>query len=106
MVAEIDVEELAERIAQGATLIDVREVGEYHEGHVPGAHLFALSGLEQSVADIPDASPLLVICKSGARSLRAAEFLAVEGREALNVAGGTLAWIASGREVATGMERG
>jgi rhodanese-related sulfurtransferase len=40
-----------------------------------------------------------VICRSGGRSLRACEFLAEQGVEAVNVAGGTLAWQLSGREV-------
>ena len=49
--------------------------------------------------------PTYVICKSGGRSMRACEFLAgqgVDGLEVVNVAGGTLAWIASGRETVGG----
>jgi rhodanese-related sulfurtransferase len=45
---------------------------------------------------------MLVICRSGARSLAAAEFLQQQQIPAVNVAGGTLAWIESGREVVTG----
>jgi rhodanese-related sulfurtransferase len=43
-----------------------------------------------------------VICKTGARSMRACEFLATQGIDAVNVAGGTLAWIRSGRDYVSG----
>jgi rhodanese-related sulfurtransferase len=43
-----------------------------------------------------------VICRSGGRSLRACEFLADQGLEAINVAGGTMAWITSGRDFVAG----
>ncbi len=49
---------------------------------------------------------VLVICHSGARSMRAAEFLAANGVPATNVAGGTKAWIESGRTVVEGDEPG
>ena len=47
--------------------------------------------------------PVYVICKTGPRSLRACEFLAAQV-EAVNVAGGTLAWIRSGRDYVSGNE--
>lgn len=103
---EIDVDELAERLALGATVVDVREVAEYEEAHVPGAILVPLSELEARVDEIPGDEPVLVICRSGARSARACEFLAPLGRDVTNVAGGTLAWLDSGREIVEGPERG
>ena len=106
MIPEIDVDELAERLAGGAVLLDVREVDEYEEAHVPGAELIPLSELGQRLDDVPAASPLLLICKSGGRSMRAAEVLAQRGHDVVNVAGGTMAWMASGRDIATGTERG
>lgn len=109
MIAEIDVDELARRLDAGATLLDVREVDEYREAHVPGAVLLPLSELPDRIEDVPAAgggSPLLVICRSGGRSMRAAELLATAGIEAVNVAGGTTAWMSSGRDVIIGEERG
>jgi rhodanese-related sulfurtransferase len=47
-------------------------------------------------------SPTYVVCKSGGRSMRACEFLAEQGLDVVNVAGGTMAWIASGRDVVEG----
>jgi rhodanese-related sulfurtransferase len=103
---EIDVEELAERLAEGVVVIDVREADEYDSGHVPGALFVPLSELEQRVDEVPSGEPVLVICKSGGRSMRACNFLAPLGRDVTNIAGGTMAWIDSGRDVVTGMERG
>jgi rhodanese-related sulfurtransferase len=103
---EVSVDELAAAIAAGAVVVDVREVDEYTEAHVPGALLFPLSTFVERAGELPDAEPLYVICRSGARSRRACQFLAGQHRRAVNVAGGTLAWLSSGREVATGTEPG
>jgi len=105
-VPEVDIEELDSRRRAGAPVIDVREPDEYTEGHVPGARLIPLAEVPDRLDEIPSAEPVLVICKSGGRSLRAAEYLVAQGVAATNVAGGTLAWIESGRAVATGDQPG
>jgi rhodanese-related sulfurtransferase len=111
-VEEINVDELARRIEAaneaGSTvrLIDVREVDEYTEGHVPGAELVVLGTVPDNIARFGGDGPTYVICKSGGRSMRAAEFLATQGVETINVAGGTMGWINSGRLVVTGDEPG
>ena len=106
MIPEIDVDELAARLPDGPTLIDVREVDEYEQAHVPGAILMPLSELGEQLDEVPADVPLLLICKSGVRSLRAAEALARRGHDVANVAGGTDGWVASGRDYVTGPERG
>jgi rhodanese-related sulfurtransferase len=103
-VPEIDIDELDRRREQGAPVIDVREPDEYQNGHVPGATLIPLSTVPDRLGDVPP--DVLVICQSGGRSLRAAEFLNANGVAATNVAGGTKAWIESGRPVAEGDEPG
>jgi rhodanese-related sulfurtransferase len=101
-VAEISVDELASRLDAGAVVLDVRQPDEYEAGHVPGARLIPLAEVPDRVGELPRAEELLVICRSGARSLAAAEFLEQQEFTAVNVSGGTLAWIESGREVVTG----
>jgi rhodanese-related sulfurtransferase len=96
---EIDVEELARRLADGAVLIDVRRQDEHDEAHIPEAILVPLDQLPDRFDEIPAADEVLVICRSGGRSAAACEFLAGNGVTALNVAGGMLAWIDSGRPV-------
>lgn len=104
-IDETTVEQLAAR-AEGSALVDVRMPDEYDEAHVPGAVLIPLPELPDRLSDIPAGSPLYVICKAGGRSLKAAEFLAGHGITAINVAGGTDAWIETGRPVATGDQPG
>jgi rhodanese-related sulfurtransferase len=102
-VPEISVDELAARLERPTSiLIDVREPDEYEDGHVPGARLLPLGDVPEAVGDLAGPGELLVICRSGARSMRACEFLAARGIPATNIAGGTLAWVASGRPVDTG----
>ena len=104
---EIDVEALAGLLTNGAVpLLDVRMPDEYEEAHVPGAVLVPLPELPDRLADVPRGDVLYVICKSGGRSAKAVELLAAGGVDAANVAGGTMAWIDSGRDVATGSEPG
>jgi rhodanese-related sulfurtransferase len=98
-ISEISVDELAEQLATGSRLIDVREHDEFDSGHVPGAVHIALGTVPANVGRFRGEGPAYVICRSGGRSLRACEFLAEQGVEAVNVAGGTLAWQLSGREV-------
>jgi rhodanese-related sulfurtransferase len=104
-VPEIDIDEFARRREQGAPVIDVREHDEYTAGHVPGATLIPLATVPDRLSDLPSGD-VLVICRSGGRSRRAAEFLAANGVQATNVAGGTLAWLKSGRGVTKGDEPG
>ncbi len=101
-ISEIEVAALADRVAQGALVIDVREPDEYRAGHVPGAQLIPLATVPDELTRFNPAGPTYVICKSGGRSMRACEIAADEGYDVVNVTGGTGAWIDSGRDVAIG----
>jgi rhodanese-related sulfurtransferase len=98
-IEEITVDELAELLQRGVRLIDVREPDEYAAARVPGGVLVPLGSVPERLDEFAADGPTYVICRSGARSLRACEFAAASGREAINVAGGTLAWIESGRAI-------
>jgi rhodanese-related sulfurtransferase len=102
MVKEVQVAELDTAMQGGARVVDVREINEYVEGHVPGAVHIALSTVPDHVDAFRGEGPTYVVCRSGARSMRACEFLSQQGIDVINVAGGTLDWIASGRSVVTG----
>ena len=104
-VPEINVDELASRLEAGAFLLDVRQPDEYIEAHVPSALLVPLDEVPARVAELPADQEILVICRTGGRSHRAAEFLIGQYHlDAVNVAGGTLAWIGSGRDIVVGTE--
>jgi rhodanese-related sulfurtransferase len=99
---EVDLDTFAAALAAGATVLDVRNPDEYEEGHVAGAILLPLGELADRIDEVPNASPLYVICAVGGRSLRATHALVGAGRDALSVAGGTNGWIAAGHPVVTG----
>lgn len=105
-VPEIDVTDLERRLEDGAPLIDVRQPDEYEQAHVPGAVLIPLGEVPDRVAEIPRDRTVYVICRSGKRSHTAATFLLQQGIEAVNVTGGTLAWLAAGKPASTGAEAG
>jgi rhodanese-related sulfurtransferase len=101
-VLEVTVDELDSVLKSGVPLIDVRELHEYLAGHVPGAVLVPLASVPEELDRFPPDKRAYVICRSGARSHRACEYLVDQGLDAVNVVGGTLAWVNSGRETVVG----
>lgn len=79
-------------------LIDVREPDEFVGplGHVPGAELVPLSTIPAAAVPWNRDEPVLLICRSGARSARAATTLAgMDFRNLFNLVGGMIAWDAN-----------
>jgi rhodanese-related sulfurtransferase len=101
-ISEASVDELESALQAGAVLIDVRQPDEYEAGHVPGAVLVPLALVPDALDRFAADGPTYVICKSGSRSYRACEFLEDQGLEGINVEGGTMAWIISGRATVAG----
>jgi rhodanese-related sulfurtransferase len=99
---EIDIHEFAAAHADGAEVIDVREPGEYVSGHVPGARMVPMGQLASRLSELDREETVYVVCASGNRSKSMASLLAQQGFDAVNVAGGTSAWMQSGRPVTTG----
>lgn len=97
-IKEVDVQALRAALAAGGAVVDVREPHETAAGHVPGAILIPLGELHARVGELGKytGKELFVICKGGARSMKAAEFLVTQGFKPVNVAGGTMAWIGAG----------
>ncbi|RAK70454.1 molybdopterin-synthase adenylyltransferase MoeB [Hymenobacter edaphi] len=75
-------------------LLDVREPAEFEAQHLPGARLLPLGQLAAGVAALPREQPVVVYCRSGARSRRAIQQLQTEFgfRNLQNLEGGLLAW--------------
>ena len=95
----ITVDELADR--PDLPLIDVREPDEYAAGHVPRARNVPLGSVAARVDELAASGSFAVICQSGRRSAQAVEVLSASGAAAVNVDGGTAAWAASGRALAS-----
>jgi len=101
-VPEIDVDGLEAQRAAGAVVIDVRETDELEEARVPGVVHLPLGEVVARVGEVPTDQTVYVICRSGGRSAQAVEFMLGQGIDAVNVAGGTLAWMAAGKETESG----
>ncbi len=70
---------------EGARLLDVRTPEEFAGGHLPGAVNIPVQALAARVRDLgaPHA-PVVVYCRSGARSARAASMLRAAGFRAVH----------------------
>ncbi|NYG55943.1 rhodanese-like domain-containing protein [Nocardioides perillae] len=96
---ETTVDQLVEALHGGATLIDVREPAEYRQGHVPQAANIPMSQLTARLGELDPTQPVYVVCASGNRSSAMTDVLTARGFDAVNVLGGTSAWIRSGRPI-------
>ncbi len=101
-ISEISVDELADLLPTGVRLIDVREPSEYDEQRVPGTTLIPLATVPERLDVFEGDGPTYVICRSGGRSMQACQFVDQQGFDAVNIAGGTMAWVMSGRAVESG----
>ena len=95
-VPEIDVESLAAQREAATSLIDVRRPDEFEVARVPGARLIPLGELVERIDEVPTDGTVYVICATGVRSAKAAAHFRSLGIDAVNVAGGTKAWIEAG----------
>jgi rhodanese-related sulfurtransferase len=92
-LSNVTVADLYTASQAGARVIDVREPFEYTEGHVAGSELVPLATIHARVNDFPKDEPIYVFCRSGNRSLQAAQVLVDAGyTDVRNVEGGIIAW--------------
>jgi rhodanese-related sulfurtransferase len=100
-VPEISPAQALARLAE-FQVVDVRAEHEFRGplGRVRGSTLVPLPELEARAHELPRGRPLLLVCRSGARSGKACEKLAALGiGPALNLAGGMIAWNRAGLPV-------
>ena len=80
---------------QEVLVLDVREQSEYDGGHIPGAVLLPVGTIDEDTAAavIPEKdTTVLVYCRSGSRSKRAAKALAGLGYTGIYEFGGIMSW--------------
>lgn len=73
-------------------IIDVREVEEVATGKIPNAINIPLGLLEFRKDELDKSKEYIVVCRSGARSGRAVQFLESYGYNVTNMVGGMLDW--------------
>ena len=72
------------RVAAGALLIDVRTPIEYRQGGLDGAQNIPLRALDVALDELDPERPIVVYCRSGARSSTAASLLLRDGRASVS----------------------
>jgi len=93
---EITSVELKQRLDRGdkLTLVDVREPNEYQINRIPGTTLIPLGEIERRLSELNPDDEIVVHCKMGGRSAKAADILRSKGfKHVLNLKGGILDWI-------------
>ena len=94
-VKNISINEVPENLKKKAVLVDVRTPGEYAEGHLPEALNIDVNGegFIEKMAKVRKNKNVLLYCRSGKRSARAASILDSLGyTKVYNLEGGYIAW--------------
>ena len=76
-------------------IVDVRETYEWRAGRIEGAKNIPMAELPGRLDEIGPGT-VVVVCRSGSRSDRAAEFLRAKGFDAHSMQGGMVAWARAG----------
>ena len=93
---EIAAVELKKRLDRGdkLTIVDVREPHEYQINRIAGSVLIPLGDIPKRYVELDPSDELIMQCKVGGRSAKAADFLRSKGyKTVLNLTGGILDWI-------------
>ena len=93
-VPEITPREFVARRERGddVTLLDVREDWELAIAKVPGIVHIPMGEVPARLGELDINKEVVVLCRSGRRSLDVAQFLQQHGYRSTNLAGGILAW--------------
>ena len=96
---EITYPALVKALDEGAAaLVDVRELHEYEAGHVEGSALLPLSAFDPG--QLPRDKPVVLICRSGNRSMTALKAARAAGfTDIWHYKGGVLGWEREGGEL-------
>jgi len=94
---------VAERLERGeVTLVDVRSLAEWEEGHIQGAKHIMLGYLDERFAELQADRPVIVQCRTGVRSAIGASILQAHGFSMVtNLMGGIRDWEAAGFAITT-----
>lgn len=89
-------QELINLNQKGFLIIDVREEGEYQNGHIAGSENIPLSKLQLDI-DVLDSithREIVMVCQAGVRSMLACQLIRNSGKsfETWNLEGGMSAW--------------
>lgn len=76
---------IKEYLENGAVILDVRTKEEWNEGHIEGAKHIVLNLVPVKIDEIKSwKKPIIAVCRSGARSGQATQFLKQNGVDVIN----------------------
>lgn len=104
-IAQTTATSVPDPIPDGVTVVDVREPTEWTAGHIEGSVHIPMMQLVERIAEIPVSEQVLVVCRVGSRSAQVTAFLATRGYDAVNLAGGLVAWEGAGRALVSDTDR-
>ncbi|WP_280769457.1 rhodanese-like domain-containing protein [Salipaludibacillus daqingensis] len=88
-----EVKNIFEQKKTSPILIDVRELEEYEEGHIPGIPLIPMSEIVDLVDEFKKDEEYVLVCRSGRRSHEVSKFFKSNGIDNVhNYADGMLGW--------------
>ena len=97
LAPEITVAQAAELYPDGAFFVDVREPIEYQTGSIPGVVNIPLGELESRLSELPADQDIVVVCRSGNRSVEGRDILLANGFDNVtSMAGGVSDWQSEG----------
>ena len=96
---ELAPERVAEALAEGWQVVDVREPYEREAGHIAGTRHIELANLPSEAATLDRERPVIFYCRVGNRSAMATEAFRASGFTAYNLAGGITEWVRQGRPI-------
>lgn len=80
-------EKIVEKLNSGATIVDVRTVEEYRDGHINGSINIPLHTLDKKLEQLKKKGSIITCCLSGGRSGQAADYLKANGIDTINGGG-------------------
>ncbi len=97
---EVSAQRAAELLAEGVTVVDVREGYERDAGYIDGTRHIELERLAGQADTIDKSAPVVFHCRLGVRSAMAASAFRTAGYEAYTMTGGIQAWVDAGLPIA------
>jgi adenylyltransferase/sulfurtransferase len=97
-ITEISPEQLKTRLDRGdeVVVVDLRQVWEYHAGHIPGALSLFIEEIPMRLSELPTDVDIVLQCWHGHSSLDVAAYMIQQGWLASRVAslsGGIARWV-------------
>ncbi|MFK7926851.1 MAG: rhodanese-like domain-containing protein [Myxococcota bacterium] len=93
--------DLVSSLQRGALLLDVRSPSEFADGHVEGARNVPVDAVQSAIDSLGEKTqPIVVYCRSGARSAQAARLLMAAGYSDV-VNGGSVSAVRSAKQAAS-----